>query len=467
MGEETWKVDHCLAALQDVPLQLAQPDPVAPAGPGAVRAVPPGRCRTRSRPATSTRPGRWPRSPRADPAAAAIGSAEAAEAHGLVILRHSINDTGDNYTRFVVLSPAAAPVDARIACKTSLILVTRHEEGALLRCLEILAGSGHSMTKLESRPRPGQPLGVPVLPRLRGQRRRAADRRGPGRAPAGRPVHQGARQLPGQGAAALGPPGQPRLTPPAEGSPAETLEAVAAARPAPAGRSRQYRLVDRAAAHRRHGDPGRRPPGRRRRLRGDGRPLLGGERGADPATAKFVRDQGAHVLRGGVFKPRTSPYSFQGLGWDGLDLLVAAGRETGLPVITEVMAVDQVQRMAKAADILQIGARNMQNFDLLREVGKAGPAGAAQARPVQHDRGVARGGRIHRGAGQSAGDPLRARHPDLRERHPQHPGPVRGRRRPRALAPADHRRPQPRHRATARTSRRWPGRRGRPAPMAC
>jgi 3-deoxy-7-phosphoheptulonate synthase len=88
------------------------------------------------------------------------------------------------------------------------------------------------------------------------------------------------------------------------------------------------------------------------------------------ATAKFVRDHGGHVLRGGVFKPRTSPYAFQGLGWQGLDLLVEAGRETGLPVITEVMAVEQAQRIAKDADILQIGARNMQNFDLLREIGK-------------------------------------------------------------------------------------------------
>ena len=93
------------------------------------------------------------------------------------------------------------------------------------------------------------------------------------------------------------------------------------------------------------------------------------------------REHGAHILRGGVFKPRTSPYAFQGLGWDGLDLLVAAGREAGLPVITEVMAVDQVQRMAQAADILQVGARNMQNFDLLRELGKVD-------RPVLLKRGL-------------------------------------------------------------------------------
>jgi 3-deoxy-7-phosphoheptulonate synthase len=99
------------------------------------------------------------------------------------------------------------------------------------------------------------------------------------------------------------------------------------------------------------------------------------------AIARFVRDHGAHVLRGGVFRPRTSPDSFQGLGWEGLDLLVAAGREAGLPVVTEVLSTDQVQRMAKAADILQVGARNMQNFDLLRELGKVD-------RPVLLKRGL-------------------------------------------------------------------------------
>jgi 3-deoxy-7-phosphoheptulonate synthase len=87
------------------------------------------------------------------------------------------------------------------------------------------------------------------------------------------------------------------------------------------------------------------------------------------AIARFVRDHGAHVLRGGVLRPRTSPHSFEGLGWEGLDLLATAGREAGLPVVTEVLAASQVQRMAKVADVLQVGARNMQNFDLLRELG--------------------------------------------------------------------------------------------------
>ncbi len=90
------------------------------------------------------------------------------------------------------------------------------------------------------------------------------------------------------------------------------------------------------------------------------------------ATARAVRDQGAHVLRGGAFKPRTSPYQFRGLGEEGLKFLDEARAETGLPFITEVMDPRDVEMVARYADILQVGARNMQNFNLLDEVGKAG-----------------------------------------------------------------------------------------------
>ncbi len=86
--------------------------------------------------------------------------------------------------------------------------------------------------------------------------------------------------------------------------------------------------------------------------------------------AKIVKNAGADCLRGGAFKPRTSPYSFQGLGEDGLKFLAEARKITGLPVVTEVMNTQTVELVAKYADILQIGARNMQNFDLLKEVGK-------------------------------------------------------------------------------------------------
>jgi 3-deoxy-7-phosphoheptulonate synthase len=87
-------------------------------------------------------------------------------------------------------------------------------------------------------------------------------------------------------------------------------------------------------------------------------------------AARQVKAAGAHILRGGAFKPRTGPHSFQGLGVDGLKYLRQAGDEVGLPVITEVMRIGQLDAVCRNADILQIGARNMQNFDLLKEVGK-------------------------------------------------------------------------------------------------
>ena len=89
-------------------------------------------------------------------------------------------------------------------------------------------------------------------------------------------------------------------------------------------------------------------------------------------VARRVKSAGASILRGGAFKPRTSPYSFQGLGREGLELLQEAGRETGLAVVTEVMDTRHVELVAAYADIVQIGARNVQNFDLLREVGHCG-----------------------------------------------------------------------------------------------
>jgi len=88
-------------------------------------------------------------------------------------------------------------------------------------------------------------------------------------------------------------------------------------------------------------------------------------------TARAVRAAGAHILRGGAYKPRTSPYDFQGLGVEALEFLKQAREETGLPVVTEVMSTDDVDLVSEYADMLQVGARNMQNFPLLRCLAKA------------------------------------------------------------------------------------------------
>ena len=87
-------------------------------------------------------------------------------------------------------------------------------------------------------------------------------------------------------------------------------------------------------------------------------------------VAKAVKKSGANFLRGGAFKPRTSPYSFQGLELEGLELLKIAKQETGLPIVTELMSVEYLDRFVEDVDVIQIGARNMQNFNLLKEVGK-------------------------------------------------------------------------------------------------
>jgi 3-deoxy-7-phosphoheptulonate synthase len=98
-------------------------------------------------------------------------------------------------------------------------------------------------------------------------------------------------------------------------------------------------------------------------------------------TARVVKEAGADFLRGGVFKPRTSPYAFQGLGLKGLKIMEKARAATGLPIITEVLDTRDVSWVSEYADILQIGARNMQNFSLLKEVGKT-------RRPVMLKRGM-------------------------------------------------------------------------------
>ncbi len=91
-------------------------------------------------------------------------------------------------------------------------------------------------------------------------------------------------------------------------------------------------------------------------------------------TAKACLDAGVTMLRGGAFKPRTSPYSFQGLGSEGLQILAKAKEETGLPIVTELMSIRDVDEVVEVADVIQIGARNMQNYNLLTEIGKTGKA---------------------------------------------------------------------------------------------
>ncbi len=177
-------------------------------------------------------------------------------------------------------------------------------------------------------------------------------------------------------------------------------------------------------------------------------------------VARRVKAAGAQLLRGGAFKPRTSPYSFQGLGQPGISMLTEAGREAGLPVVTEITDPRQLEDLDQV-DILQVGARNMQNFALLQALGQV-------RKPVLLKRGMSatvtellQAAEYILAGGNRAGDPVRAGHPDLRDRQPCHSGHCRHSGAEKADPPAGDRGPQSRRRTGGTGGSPGAGRRGR------
>ncbi len=379
VGEEVLRIEHCLLTTgPEVPLHalrrvLSHPQALAQCGrflsslPQCERTV-----------YTDTAMAAEKVRDDGDSAQAAIASREAAERCGLHVLRRDVADQKSNYTRFVVVARAPVGCDARIPCKTSLLFATPHERGALMRCLSVFAAHGLNLTKLESRPRHNAPWeylffvdfeGNAADPHVEQALNALTQRTNLLRVLGSYPAHaawQSAAPPAGDGLAseaATAPAVRPIARP-------ARPEAPASAKPPEAYRlaSRAHRMEDtriRLGA----GTPGE-------VVIGGAQPvLIGGPCSVESreqimACAQAVRAAGGHALRGGCFKPRTSPYSFQGLGYDGLDLLVEAGRAYNLPVVTEVLDPADVEAVAARADVLQIGARNMQNFALLKAVGQ-------------------------------------------------------------------------------------------------
>ncbi|MBK9964259.1 MAG: 3-deoxy-7-phosphoheptulonate synthase [Holophagales bacterium] len=376
MGEEVWPVEHCLLGLSKVPLArlkriyshpqaLMQCSEFLESLPGAT---------AESFFDTAASVGRVKELGSEENAA--IASAEAGELHGLVVLRRDIANQRNNQTRFVVVHRKRFRFDPRIPCRTSLLLVTDHKEGALERCLSELARASINMTKLESRSMQNTPWEYQFYVDIEGnvdEPRVAAALEGIGR---------NARYLrvlgcyPRKADPSLQVPRDVDLTPAGPVAPPVSTTA-----PLTSESNVAYPL-----AARRAGDSGRTLVKVGDVVFGEGFVVVAGPCAVETEsqvfeTARIVREGGGRVLRGGVFKPRTSPYAFQGLGLAGLDILARAGQEYGLPIVTEVMAPEEVEKVALLADMLQIGARNMQNFALLKEVGQS-------KRPVLLKRGM-------------------------------------------------------------------------------
>ena len=308
----------------------------------------------------------------ADPSLAAIAPREAAQLYDLVSLAQTIADHPQNTTRFILFcAPRCPPAVHRLEGdpgsprKTSLLLSTRHERGALAEALTVLANAGINLAKLESRPKLGKGWEVLFYLDLEGDTTEAHIS---GALQRLREFTTSLQVIGSYGVVST--PTAPAATP------------IATSPPVPAVTDAETQATENAAA-RNYPKAARsaRPQGTRVPIGcgtvvgGDQFVVIAGPCSIESleqilATSRAVVDRGARALRGGAFKPRTNPYSFQGLGWEGVALLGQAGRAVGAPVVTEVMSVDQVERMARAVDVLQIGARNMQNFDLLRAVGK-------------------------------------------------------------------------------------------------
>jgi 3-deoxy-7-phosphoheptulonate synthase len=374
VGEEVVNVAHCLLAVEPVALSdlrrvLSHPQALAQcarflAGLAGCESVPHMDTADAARTVAELR----------DPHVAAIASEDVGGRYGLTVVRRNVSDRSTNLTRFVVVAREPVPVDPRIDCRTTMVVGVRHEHGALARCLAALADHGLNLTRIESRPRPNSPWRYMILMDFVGN---IAE---PGVRDALAAATETVEYLRVLGSYPI----RVRFRDPS--APADRTrprtEAAMAVRdvgpaPAPDGGTPTgpSRRAGRTAVH-------------------VGPVAVGGSRPiviAGPCSvespeqiqlaAEAVRRHGDDMLRGGCFKPRTSPHSFQGYGLEALAWLAEAGRRTGLPIVTEVLHPSDVPAVAEVADVLQIGTRNMQNAALLKAVG-------AVDRPVLLKRGM-------------------------------------------------------------------------------
>ncbi len=392
VGEEKYRVSHCLVALKDVPIGsirkiYSHPQPVAQCS-NYLATLP--NCKIEYFTDTAMSVAKIKED--GDPTQAAIASEEAARLYDLAIVKRDIANQKENFTRFLVAARNPKKVDLRIPCKTSIVMATAQKSGALVEALLVFRQNGLNMTKLESRPILGNPWEEMFYLDFEGNlddekvRQTLEEIRGATRflkVLGSYPSQDLPRtSLTPQAMATMAAPKEERAPGEenARGAAGVTASTPKGA-PVPILPPKGYRLASRA----------HKPEDTLIKVRGvpigsAGFVVIAGPCAVESyeqimTCAREVKERGAQILRGGCFKPRTSPYSFQGLGLEGLDYLVEAGRAFNLPIITEVLSPTDVEAVAKQADILQVGARNMQNFSLLKEVGR-------MHRPVMLKRGL-------------------------------------------------------------------------------
>ena len=366
VGEKKFRVRHCLVACEDVPLSSirkiwSHPQPVAQcshflAGLKDVEITYFDDTAMSASLIAETR----------DPSQAGISSERAAEMFGLKILARDFANHDLNFTRFLVAARNARAVDPRIPCKTSLVMATGQRAGSLVEALLVFRDHGLNLTKLESRPIPGNPWEEMFYVDFDGNIAEAHAKAA---------IDELMRLT--RFIKVLG-------SYPAQDLPRTSLPTEAVAEAPTAVDAPPVEASDRLTSRAHKPDETVIDVGDVR-IGGDGFVVLAGpawveSQGQILACAREAKERGAAVLRGGCFEPPTSPDSFHGLGFEGLELLAEAGRRYGMPILTEVLSIDDLARVVSTVDVLRIGARNMHDFALLGAVGRV-------HRPVMLERG--------------------------------------------------------------------------------
>jgi chorismate mutase/prephenate dehydratase len=379
VGEETFEVKHCLVATEDVSIhkikKIYAHYQAASQCSNFLSTIPNARIEYFADTAMSVQK----IAEEKNPEFAAIASEEAAHLFNVTIIRKGIANQEQNYTRFLVVSRNKIKVDNRLPAKTSLVMATAHTPGSLAKALSVFDAYNINLTKLESRPILGNPWEQMFYVDFEGN---IEDENVQNMLDDLGPYLRFFKVLGSYPSQVVKKTKLDSLNPSEEEN--TTVEKKKEF-PKPiikkSIKSKSYKL-----ASREYKNEDTIIKIRDVEIGGDNFVVIGGPCSVESkeqifSCANEVKVNGAHILRGGCFKPRTSPYSFQGLEWEGLNYLEAAGKEYDLPVITEALAPEQVQAIAKQSDIIQIGARNMQNFSLLKEAGKV-------HRPVLLKRGM-------------------------------------------------------------------------------
>lgn len=288
-----------------------------------------------------------------DPRSAAIASKLAAKIYNLEILAEKLEDSPNNWTRFIIIS-LSQPETYHGNAKTSIVFTTLHQPGALYRVLKVFNDYGINLTKLESRPHRAEPWQSYFYLDFEGHRQDTM-------------IREAMEELKQQ----------------------TNFLKVLGSYPTWSGKGKVRHVKEEESEDKSHfplyslerkESPTiiklRGTPAGEQEIGGGNFTIIAGPCSVEGRkqlfkTASLIKDSGVTILRGGAFKPRTSPYSFQGLGEEGLKLLKEAKETYGLYIISEVISPADVGLVADYVDILQVGARNMQNFTLLKEIGKS------------------------------------------------------------------------------------------------